>query len=267
MRRNPIIHAATKWTALQVRIAIAILSLNALALSKNVISLIIADLIKTYPDYPVSTIQLIFSTTTGMAVIGSLLCIWLEKRMTLKSMSMLTLISTLVGGAIGLVFAKTSVPLLFLSSILIGIGMGLITPLNGINIANHFEGADLVKMNAQNSVAATVGSVVFPLIGGLLVAIDWPCVYWIFFLSIPVMVITIAVQPKEELHRIPKTEGGAPVKIKVWSPALICWVIESFFAGLCWMVYQSNASSLFQGLGFENYAQMANYGSFLFSPA
>ena len=77
-------HAAAKRTALQARIAIAILSLNALALSKNVISLIIADLIKTYPEYPVSTIQLIFSTTTGMAVVGSLLCIWLEKRMTLK---------------------------------------------------------------------------------------------------------------------------------------------------------------------------------------
>ena len=60
-------HAAAKRTALQARIAIAILSLNALALSKNVISLIIADLIKTYPEYPVSTIQLIFSTTTGMA--------------------------------------------------------------------------------------------------------------------------------------------------------------------------------------------------------
>mgnify|MGYP002541440409 CR=1 FL=1 len=256
---------SNKWTALQVRIAIAILSLNALALSKNVISLIIADLIQTYPEYPVSTIQLIFSTTTGMAVVGSLLCIWLEKRMTLKSMSMLTLVSILIGGALGLVFAKTSVPMLFLSSILIGIGMGLITPLNGINIANHFEGADLVKMNAQNSVAATVGSVVFPLIGGLLVVIDWPCVYWIFFLSIPVMIITIIVQPREELQRAPRVEGGAPAKVKVWSPALICWVIESFFAGLCWMVYQSNASSLFQGLGFENYAQMASYGSFLFA--
>ena len=76
-----------KRTVLQARIAIAILSLNALALSKNVISLIIADLIKTYPTYPVSTIQLIFSTTTGMAVIGSLMCIWLVKRMTLKSIS------------------------------------------------------------------------------------------------------------------------------------------------------------------------------------
>ena len=161
-------HAAAKRTVLQARIAIAILSLNALALSKNVISLIIADLIKTYPEYPVSTIQLIFSTTTGMAVVGSLLCIWLEKRMTLKSMSMLTLISVLAGGVIGFFCAKTSVPLLFLSSVLIGIGMGLITPLNGINIANHYEGAELVRMNAQNSVAATVGSVVFPLIGG------WP---------------------------------------------------------------------------------------------
>ena len=88
-----------------------------------------------------------------MAVVGSLLCIWLEKRMTLKSMSMLTLISVLSGGVIGFFCAKTSV--------LIGIGMGLITPLNGINIANHFEGAELVRMNAQNSVVATVGSVVF----------------------------------------------------------------------------------------------------------
>src|SRR5699024_6269938 len=138
-RRNQSMQTSNKWTALQVRIAIAILSLNALALSKNVISLIIADLIQTYPEYPVSTIQLIFSTTTGMAVVGSLLCIWLEKRMTLKSMSMLTLASILIGGALGLAFAKTSVPMLFLSSILIGIGMGLITPLNGINIANHFE--------------------------------------------------------------------------------------------------------------------------------
>ena len=111
-----------------------------------------------------------------MAVVGSLLCIWLEKRMTLKSMSMLTLISVLSGGVIGFFCAKTSVPLLFLSSVLIGIGIGLITPLNGINIANHFEGAELVRMNAQNSVVATVGSVVFPLIGGLLAAIDWPCV-------------------------------------------------------------------------------------------
>ena len=258
-------HAAAKRTALQARIAIAILSLNALALSKNVISLIIADLIKTYPEYPVSTIQLIFSTTTGMAVVGSLLCIWLEKRMTLKSMSMLTLIRVLAGGVIGFFCAKTSVPLLFLSSVLIGIGMGLITPLNGINIANHFEGAELVRMNAQNSVAATVGSVVFPLIGGLLVAIDWPCVYWIFFLTIPVMLITVIVQPREEIQCLPRKNGSEPVKVKVWSPALICWVIESFFAGLCWMVYQSNASSLFQSLGFENYAQMASYGSFVFA--
>lgn len=258
-------NATTKWTALQTRIAIAVLSLNALALSKNVISLIIADLIKTYPQYPVSTIQLIFSTTTGMAVVGSLLCIWLEKRMTLRSMSMLTLVSVLVGGVIGYFCAKTSVPLLFLSSILIGIGMGLITPLNGINIANHFEGAELVKMNAQNSVAATVGSVVFPLIGGLLVSIDWPCVYWVFFLTIPVMILTVIVQPREEIRRVPQAAAGNAAKVKVWSPALICWVIESFFAGLCWMVYQSNASSLFQGLGFENYAQMASYGSFVFA--
>lgn len=255
-----------KRTALQVRIAIAILSLNALALAKNVISLIIADLIKTYPQYPVSTIQLIFSTTTGMAVVGSLLCIWLVKRMTLKSISMLTLLSVLAGGVIGLFCAKTSVPLLFVSSVLIGIGMGLITPLNGINIANHFEGAELVRMNSQNSIAATVGSLVFPLIGGLLVAIDWPCVYWIFFLTIPVMIITVIVQPKEEIQRAPKAaDGGKKEKVKVWSPALICWVIESFFAGLCWMVYQSNASPLFQNLGFSNYAQMASYGSFVFA--
>ncbi len=200
-----------------------------------------------------------------MAVVGSLLCIWLEKRMTLKSMSMLTLISVLSGGVIGFFCAKTSVPLLFLSSVLIGIGMGLITPLNGINIANHFEGAELVRMNAQNSVAATVGSVVFPLIGGLLAAIDWPCVYWIFFLTIPVMLITVIVQPREEIQCLPRKNGSEPVKVKVWSPALICWVIESFFAGLCWMVYQSSASSLFQSLGFENYAQVASYGSFVFA--
>lgn len=254
-----------KRTVLQARIAIAILSLNALALSKNVISLIIADLIKTYPTYPVSTIQLIFSTTTGMAVVGSLMCIWLVKRMTLKSISILTLLCTLAGGMLGYFCAKTSVPLLFVSSVLIGIGMGLITPLNGINIANHFEGSELVRMNAQNSVAATIGSVVFPLIGGLLVTIDWPCVYWIFLLTIPVMIITIIFQPKEELRRPEPAAAQSGKKVKVWSPALICWVIESFFAGLCWMVYQSNASQLFRGLEFSNYAQMASYGSFVFA--
>lgn len=203
------------WTPLQMRIAIAIISLNALALSKNVLASIIGNLIHTHQGYSVTTVQLIFSTTTGMAVIGSLLCIWLEKRMTLKNMSLLTLACVFIGGIIGMVFAKTSVPMLFVSSILIGVGMGLITPLNGINIANHFEGADLVKMNSHNSVSATVGSVVFPLIAAWLVTIDWPCVYWIFFLTVPVMIITVIVQPQEEIVRTVKLETSSPEHVAV----------------------------------------------------
>jgi len=258
------VNQSGKRTALQTRIAIAILSLNALALSKNVIVLIIADLIRTYPDYSVTTVQLIFSTTTGMAVFGSLLCMWLAKKMSIKSMSMLTLACVLAGGAIGYFFARSSVPMMFVSSILIGIGMGLITPLNGLNIAEHFEGTELVRMNAQNSIAATVGSLIYPLVGGALVAIDWPCVYWVFLLTIPVMIITAILMPNEPRVELGSRDPDAP-KTKVWTPALICWVIESFFAGVCWMVYNSNASPLFRELGFENYAQMASYGSFLFA--
>jgi len=249
---------------LKTRIIIAILSLNALTLSKNVLSSIIADWMKTFPDHSPSTIQLIFSTTTGMAVIGSLLCVWMVKRMSLKSMSLFSQVCILAGGLLGYFVTKTSVPLLFVSSILIGIGVGLITPLNGINIANHFEGGDLVKVNAQNSIAATAGSVAFPLIASVLVTIDWPCVYWVFLFSIPVMIITLILQPKEDIQRPVKIEKSE-TKSKVWTPALTCWVIEAFFAGVCWMVYQSNAAQLFRGLEFENYAQMASYGSFVFA--
>lgn len=243
--------------AVKIKVKIVVISLAFIILTKNAISLIISNLIINFPKSSVMTSQLVFTLMLGMAFIGSLLFGLLSSKVRKKSLSILFLILILIGAAVAMFYGVKSINIMLLASTIIGIGLGGLSPLIAAVISDYFQGPERATVVGMQTMSVTIGGIIYPIVGGYLTAIHWTYDYLVFSIGIPILLIVLFLMPKGQVEPGIMTSTGE--KVKVWTSAVKCWVLEMFIAGICWVTITSNITSLIRSFGFADFVKRSTF--------
>lgn len=250
--------------SVQNRVKVVIAAVGLILLSRNAVALVVSQLLINFPDQSTTTAQLVVTLIAGMCIFGALLFGAMSTILTKKNLAILSLLVIFGGGVLGVAFGDTSIAIPLTASALIGLGLGVLSPLLAAVISDYFhdpkERAGAVSLQA---VFVTIGGLLYPIIGGLLTAKYWTFNYYVFFISIPIVFIVVFLLPKGEVE--PKTKTNTGEKIKIFTPALTCWLIEVFILCICWITFNTNITLVIRGFGFPNFVQLASYGLLAFS--
>ncbi|WP_219838542.1 MFS transporter [Paenibacillus sp. R14(2021)] len=127
-------------------------------------------------------------------LIGNLLSRWLSK----KTLLVIGLILYVIGG-VGPALMNSIGGILTLRAVL-GLGIGLITPLMNAIVAEYFDGEERSKMNGLTVGVNGLGGAFFLIIGGAITALGWRGVFWTYSFGIVLLILVLAFIP-----------GGKPV--------------------------------------------------------
>lgn len=194
-----------------VKIKVAILADVFFVMGILVASTVIGALVLTFPQYEFGTIQLVLTLAMVAAFISMFISGYLGNIMDKKVMAIIALVIMMVGGLIP-TFLNTSIYYIFLSSLFIGAGQGLLkTAITGINTL-LLPAAERSKMFGWQTAFQNLGPVVLMLIAGFIVGItgEWTHAYLVFWLYIIAIIITIIMMPKVPPVSMEKQQKVSP---------------------------------------------------------
>ena len=142
---------------------------------------ILGVLNEVYADKGTSMIQMLQTIPYLTLILGSLLVGWFTHRISVKR---LELISLLLIGVLGLIpFFLVNFWVLFATRMLIGLGFGVISPLNNTVITVALPPEKRAGFMGLHVVAMGVGAMSASLIGGLLASIHYRYFFLIYLMA------------------------------------------------------------------------------------
>lgn len=177
---------------------LSLLSLSLMMISPFSVSPALPKMMAYYQDlgYQAASVNILFSLSSfailGILMINPILNRYMsEKSIVITGLSLLAL-----GGSSPFVFQ--SYPLVFLSRILLGIGIGLINA-KAINIiSERFSGKTRVKLLGYRASFEVVGSAVLTFVSGYLIAFGWSKAFLIYALAILILILYLLFVPQIE---------------------------------------------------------------------
>lgn len=239
------------------RIKTAILFVALTIQAMNSIALILSSVARLYTEAGPTRIQLVFTLLTVASVAGVLLSGKLASAMTKKTI-ILTASALLVVGAFVGWFLTDSLGMIYLASVIIGLGNGMLRPLASALVTEHFTGDERTSMVGVQAVFTNIGGTLFNLIGGILAGAYWKRIYLLFLVFLPVAVVVQVCLPRGTAE---KASSGDKPKLSTFSYGL---GILALLFGLCWMTFMTNISSLVEFHGLGN-AKQAGYVTTVYS--
>lgn len=172
-------------------------ALLSLALAANLAPMLAAPAVKLladeFSDSSQVLIQLIVTFSSVFILPTLLLVSMLSRRFPKKAILIAGLVLYVIGG-VGPAFANDVIWILVFRAIL-GLGIGLITPLQSAIIAEHFEGKERSRMNGFISSVSGIGGAVFISIGGTIAAIGWRGVFFTYAYAVILLVLVVLFIP------------------------------------------------------------------------
>lgn len=131
-----------------------------------------------YAEYGTSTVQLLQTLPYLFVMVGSLMLGWLTTKVTKKKIVQTGL---LVVGVCGVLpFFIDSFEVLFAARLFIGIGFGVVGPINTAIIADFFKPEERAGYLGLHVVGMGIGTMAGNLIGGVLAGIDYRFFYLVY---------------------------------------------------------------------------------------
>ena len=208
---------------------------------------VLADISKSFPDVPLQYIQML---TSMPCLIGVFVCIITGKLATWickKNMIVFGACMYLVGGVLPYFFHE-SIGQMFLGTVLLGVGAGIMMACNAAIIYDCFGETESGRLMGIQSAFVSAGGLIFIWLGGRLGAEKWENAFLSYLLVIVCMVIMIICLPKGELekrlddtsleiYQSKSTAEKTGVPSGVWF-----YSITGFVVFLCVAVFNSNIS-------------------------
>ena len=191
---------------------IAIMSLSMFLLSYMALTPIVASIYNSFPNEKLENIQMIVTLIPLFSVITMFLCNPLSQKISMKNIGIIGLILIVLGGAFTYIFHKF-IWQIYLSSILLGLGIGLINVISSTMISYYFKGEEKMKVMGYQSIFVSIGGALFSYLSGILANITWTYSYLSFFLALIVIILCIIYLPNDKLEKIDKTKEKLPPRI------------------------------------------------------
>lgn len=230
----------------KITLKIGAVSMSAFAMAGSVATSAIAAIAKSFPDTPISTVQLL-GTLPGL---GSLIITLIAGQMAMhiskKSLALLGIALVTAGGLIP-AFWNNSMAGLLLCSIVLGMGVGFISTINPMVLTENFEGEERSSMMGANTAVTSMGSMLLTAGGGYLGAQNWRHIYWVFLLGIIIFLLTLFWLPNDKAN-IKADSRKAEKKESTWmilknlNPYVYWIYLAVFILGIAYTAYAANLS-------------------------
>ena len=213
-------------------------------------SSIIAKLVMSFPDIPVTRIQLVMTipnlTGIGVTLLSGVLMTRMRKKplvLVYLLLGIFTVMPLLIHG---------SFPLLLVAAVLLGIFTGTNSVCNSL-ISELFEGEERAALMGLNTGIGQFGAVFFSLLGGVLATRSWWNLYAVFLFFIPLFICSILFLPKgQKPERAPVEKKSPSGKLGLGKAVPYIIMISVFFCAM--FSFALNNSLLLEERGYTSTA-------------
>ena len=177
---------------------ISILSLSLMLVSTFAVSPALPQMISHFAKKGISASQVeLLVTVSSLAIMACLLLnSMLVRFLSERAIIVLGLLLIAVGGAMPVFLSDYG--LIFLSRILLGLGIGMINA-RAINIiGTHFSGQERIHMLGLRGSAEVLGSAGLTILVGWLIGFGWQAAFLVYLFALPILFLFLAFVPNQE---------------------------------------------------------------------
>ncbi|WEV40858.1 MFS transporter [Lactobacillus sp. ESL0681] len=228
----------------QLSMAVGILSMNLLLMLATLASSAIAAIAKSFPQEPVSKVQLIGSIPQLGQIIATALFTYLTFKMTRKNLGLLAVSFVAIAGIMPAI-TNNSLNIILACMVLVGFGTGTITNVVPVLLQENFEGEERATVMGWASGVTNVGMMIFTALGGFLGGSNWRNLFWVYGLAFIVFLLAFFLIPQDKKL---KDIGTKKEKTNYWTlfkglnPYVYVLYIINFILSFALMAFTSNQS-------------------------
>ena len=216
--------------AKQVGLIIAVMAVYFFAPTQGIISSVLGEIGKSYPNISDATLTYLITLNNIMAVPAAFFFgLWAGRKFKFKTLSIIAMLCFIVGGGLP-VFLPQNAPfwIMFSTRGIIGLGRGCFIPIVQITLSAMFR--DEKTRSAWfgfGSVLFNLGATFGVAIAGILAVFDWRyCFAFYLFAAIPLGLYAIFFHEEDVSDYIASTESG----MKAFKFPGICWAYFVLYA-------------------------------------
>ena len=204
------------------------------------VSSALAKISQAFPEVSVSSVQMLTTLPSLIAIAVILLSGVLSSWITKKIIVAISMGLMLIGGLMPLLLHEHFYQLV-IASIVFGLGYGGISPLTTALINEHYGPEEQPAMLGFQSAVIGIGGVLFSSLGGKLASICWWYTYFTYILFIPVLILVLML-PKGSVTQ--KTQGGGFKEL--FNGRLLFYICQGVMFGTFFFVFQTNIALLIE---------------------
>lgn len=183
----------------KTKLKIGILSMTLLNMSALVITSAFGAIMASFPEEPISKIQMI-GTIPGLgSMLITLVVGVLAMRIPKKILALIGILCVALGGLLPLAF-HTTVNALLVCALIMGIGLGFIGTINPMLISMYFEGEERGSLMGVGTAINSIGLMVMMIIGSTLGAKNWENTYLVFLLALLIFFVVMLFLPLDKVE-------------------------------------------------------------------
>lgn len=230
---------------MNIRTKIGVIIMVSLNLSGVVAGSAIASIAQSFPDVPISIVQLLMTLPGLGSLFVTLIAGQLAIRISKKTLSLLGIALITLGGLLPSVFNQ-SIYGMMLCSIVLGAGLGFVTTINPMLVSEYFDGEERSSVMGMCTGATSLGGMILMALGGILGASDWRHLYWVYCIGILVFLLVLFCLPKDvpsqERAETDKNKVSAFKMIREINPYTMVVYIAIFGMVVAYNAYMANLS-------------------------
>lgn len=226
----------------KLKIKIGIMSLCSVALSYMALSPIIASIGADFTGVDETLVQMVFTLPSLLFIIGSPLSGIAMSYINKKTIALFSLGCYLLGGLFPFFF-NSSIWMLLVGSLIIGVGTGFLMPLINGFIVQYFDKNDRAPLMGMNAIFTALGALTFIFIGGQLSRFGWRYTYLAFSLVIVIIALVITCLPTGEPQKAEVSEKNGKTSAFEMNPYIFGLFVIGFIYFVVQNAFNTNSSA------------------------
>lgn len=232
---------------------LAILSISLVLTVTTAVSTALPAMIAAFKQYPPTQVETLTTLPTISLLITVLASSWIVKHIGARHATLIGLVLALLAGLVP-VFV-TQYPVIFISRLLLGVGVGLFNNLAYSLIMAVYDGEERQTMLGFQSAVGTVGNAAAAFVVGLLVTSGWQMAFnvnWLFV--VPLILFGLFAGKIDQLTKVAVVADNTQASVKkkaTTNVAVLGYVvlIATFFAFYFGLMLKLAGFLVEQGLG------------------